>query len=126
VQVSNPSAGVSHVITGGVVNWFSPTAFVDAPAGQYSPTRRGQNYNPGYSAVDLAILKNTPITERMSAQFRADIINLSNHLNLAPVGVPTAGEQGNQIGATIGQYLGNPGIGPGEPVNAQFSLKIIF
>jgi hypothetical protein len=126
VQVSNPSAGVSHAITGGVVNWFSPTAFVDAPAGQYSPTRRGQNYNPGYSAVDLAILKNTPITERMSAQFRADIINLSNHLNLAPVGVPTAGEQGNQIGATIGQYLGNPGIGPGEPVNAQFSLKIIF
>jgi hypothetical protein len=124
--VANPSAGVSRALSGGVVTWFNPTAFVDAPAGQYSPTRRGQNYNPGYSAVDLAVLKNTPITERVSAQFRADIINIFNRTNLAPVGVPTTGEGGNEIGSTIGQYLGNPGIGPGEQVNAQLSLKIIF
>jgi hypothetical protein len=109
-----------------VVTWFSPTAFVDAPAYTYSPTRRGQNYNTGYSAVDLAVLKSTPITERVNAEFRADIINIFNHTNLAPVGVPTTGEKGNEIGSTIGQYLGNPGIGPGEPVNAQLSLKIIF
>jgi hypothetical protein len=124
--VNNPSSGVSHAISGGVVTWFSPTAFVDAPAYTYSPTRRGQNYNPGYSAVDLAVLKSTPITERVNAEFRADIINIFNHTNLAPVGVPTTGEKGNEIGSTIGQYLGNPGIGPGEPVNAQLSLKIIF
>ncbi len=124
--VASPSAGISHAISGGVVNWFSPTAFVDAPAGQYSPTRRGQNYNPGYSAVDLAVVKNTHITERVDAQLRADIINIFNHTNLAPVGVPATGEEGNEIGSTIGQYLGNPGIGPGEPVNAQLALKIIF
>ncbi len=124
--VKNPSAGISNALTNGVVTWFGPTAFVDAPAGQYSPTRRGQNYNPGYNSIDLAVLKNTQIAERVSAQFRADIINVFNHFNLAPVGLPTTGEQGDQIGATIGQFLGNPGIGPGEPVNAQLSLKIIF
>lgn len=123
--VRNPSAGVSHAISGGVVQWFSPTAFVDAPAGTYSPTRRGQNYNPGYSAVDVAFLKNTPVVERVSSQFRVDVFNIFNRTNLAPVGFPNAGESG-VIGSTLGPYLGNPGIGPGEPINAQFSLKILF
>jgi hypothetical protein len=126
VQVaSNPEAGVSHAITNGAVQWFSPTAFVDAAAGQYSPTRRGQNTNPGYGAVDLAVLKTTQIRERVSAQFRADMINIFNRTNLAPAGWPTAGEAG-QVGSTIGPFLGNPGIGPGEPFNVQFSLKILF
>jgi hypothetical protein len=123
--VANPSAGVSHAIVNGAVQWFSPTAFVDAPLGTYSPTRRGQNYNPGYESVDLAVLKNTPIHDRISALFRADMFNIFNHTNLAPAGWPTAGEAG-QIGSTIGAFLGNPGIGPGEPFNVQFSLKILF
>jgi hypothetical protein len=41
------------------------------------------------------------------------------------VGLPFANE-GGQISSTIGSYLGNPGIGPGEPVNVQFSLKILY
>jgi hypothetical protein len=126
VQVmKDPYQGVSHAISGGVVQWFNPSAFVDAPLGQYSPTRRGQNNNPGYSAVDIAVLKNTRIVERVSAQFRADMFNVFNRTNLAPVGFAFAGESGT-IGSTLGPYLGNPGIGPGEPFNVQFSLKIIF
>jgi hypothetical protein len=123
--VSDPKAGVSHAISGGVVQWFSPTAFVDAPADTYSPTRRGQNYNPGYSAVDVAFLKTTQITERVGAQFSVNVFNIFNRVNLAPVGFPFSGE-GGQIGSTLGPYLGNPGIGPGEPLNAEFALKILF
>jgi len=123
--VANPEAGVSHAITGGVVQWFSPTAFQDAASGKYSPTRRGQNYNPGYNAVDTSFLKTTAITERVSAQFKVDVFNMFNHTNLAPVGFPDAGE-GGQISSTLGPYLGNPGFGPGEPLNAEFALKIIF
>jgi Carboxypeptidase regulatory-like domain/TonB dependent receptor len=123
--VSDPTAGVSHAIVDGVVQWFSPSAFVDAPTNTYSPTRRGQNYNPGYSAVDVAFIKNTPIYERISTQFRIEVFNIFNHTNLAPVGFPQAGE-GGQIGSTLGPYLGNPGIGPGEPLNAQFALKVLF
>jgi Carboxypeptidase regulatory-like domain/TonB dependent receptor len=120
----NPNK-VSHSIVNGVVQWFNPNAFVDAPLNTYSPTRRGQNYNPGYSAVDIAFLKNTPVVERVNAQFRVDVFNIFNRTNMAPVGFPQSGE-GGQIGSTIGPYLGNPGIGPGEPLNAQFALKIIF
>lgn len=123
--VAHPEAGVSHAIVDGAVQWFSSTAFADASLGQYSPTRRGQNYNPGYSAVDLAVLKNTPVYNRISAQFRADMFNIFNHTNLAPAGLPFTGESG-QITSTVGPFLGNPGIGPGEPFNVQFSLKILF
>jgi len=67
--VRNPEQGLSHKIEGGQVQWFNPGAFVDAALGAYSPTRRGQNYNPGYNAVDVALFKTTQITERVSAQF---------------------------------------------------------
>jgi hypothetical protein len=125
-----PSAGISHAIVDGSVQWFNPAAFVDcnsSPAVQctYSPTRRGQNYNPGYNSVDVALFKTTQITERLSAQFSANVFNLFNRTNLAPAGLPDAGE-GGVIGSTIGPYLGNPGIGPGEPLNAEFAIKLIF
>ncbi len=117
---------VGHGITsGGTVQWFSSTAFIDPNPGSYSPTRRNQNYNPGYNAVDVSIIKNTHLVESVNLQFRADIFNALNHLNLAPVGEPFSGE-GGSIGNTIGQYLGNPGIGPGEPANAVFAVKIQF
>jgi hypothetical protein len=44
---------------------------------------------------------------------------------LAPVGFPATGETGT-IGETIGPFLGNPTIGPGEPLNAEFAPKILF
>ncbi len=131
VQEGNPFAGVNHAITNGVVQWFNPTApgcnncFVDAALGTYSTTRRGQNYNPGYEAVDLAVVKITPIRDNIKAQFRADMFNIFNHVNMAPVGLPTTGETG-VISSTIGSYLGNPAVGPGEPFNVLFSLKILF
>jgi hypothetical protein len=123
--IGDPTAGISHAITNGTVQWFNPNAFVDAPLNTYSPTRRGQNYNPGYSAVDVAFFKTTQITEKVGAQFSANVFNIFNRTNLAPVGFPDAGE-GGVIGSTLGPYLGNPGIGPGEPLNAEFAIKIIF
>jgi hypothetical protein len=125
VQIGNPKAGISHAISGGSVQWFNPAAFTDPAPGTYSLTRRGQNYNPGYSAVDLAVLKTTPVAEGISIQFQAQLFNIFNHTNLAPVGFPSTGD-GGTIGSTIGPYLGNPGIGPGEPLNVDFALKVLF
>jgi hypothetical protein len=126
IQVmANPYVGVSHAIIAGSVQWFNPNAFVDPAPGTYSPTRRGQNYNPGYESFDLSAIKTTAITERVSVQFKANMYNLVNHTNLAPVGFPSTGE-GGTIGSTIGPYLGNPTIGPGEPFNTEFALKVIF
>jgi outer membrane receptor protein involved in Fe transport len=125
VQVLASPNNVNHSIVGGSVQWFNPNAFVDPAAGTYSPTRRGQNSNPGYEDFDLAVIKTTAITERVKIQFKANMYNLFNHTNLAPVGLPSTGE-GGTIGETIGPYLGNPTIGPGEPFNTEFALKVLF
>jgi Carboxypeptidase regulatory-like domain/TonB dependent receptor len=122
--IANPNH-VSHSIVDGSVQWFDPNAFVDPASGTYSPTRRGQNYNPGYEAFDLSAAKTTAITERVQIKFMANMYNLTNHTNLAPVGFPATGE-GGTIGSTVGPYLGNPTIGPGEPFNTEFALKVLF
>lgn len=130
LQVANPFAGVSHTIvnSGGskYIQWFNPSAFGDATPGTYATTRRNQFYNPGYYNFDLAVQKNTPITEVVNLQIRADVFNLFNHTNLSPLGVLSDASENGTIGSTVGVAIGNPGIGPGEPLNAQFSVKLIF
>jgi hypothetical protein len=126
---ANPFAGVSHSLqrstSGSSVQWFSPTAFADPTDGTYSTTRRNLFYNPGYEDIDLSVFKNTKIGEHINTQFRVEMFNLLNHVNLAPVGAPQSSEAG-VIASTFGTYEGAPGIGPGEPFNTQFAFKVIF
>ncbi len=77
--------------------------------------------------MDLSLLKNTPIyKERVQAQFRVEMFNVFNHVNLAqPVNVFASGAFGWST-STIGVSYGAPGIGSGEPYNTQLSMKIIF
>ncbi len=62
---------------------------------------------------------------RIGTQFRIEMFNLFNRVNLAP---PSGtNESGLGITAdTIGDYNGAPGLGPGEAFNMQLALKIIF
>ena len=99
---------------------------VDPATGTYSPTRRGQNSNPGYEDFDLAASKTTAITERVQIKFTANMYNLVNHTNLAPAGQPSTSDTGGTIGSTFGAYAGAPGIGVGEPFNTNLAAKIIF
>jgi Carboxypeptidase regulatory-like domain len=122
----SPFAGVSHSISNGLVQWFNPAAFADPPSGQYGTTRRGEYPNPGFSDVDFSVIKNTKITERVNLQLRAEMFNLFNRINLAPVGDPGAGDSGGVINSTIGAYLATPGFGQGEPFNTQLAAKIVF
>jgi len=130
LQAPNPFAETSHAIVNDkgtkYVQWFSPVAFADANPGTYSTTRRNQFHNPGYYDLDLAVQKSTPITELVKLQLRAEIFNAFNHNNLSPLGILSDASEKGTIGSTVGVALGNPGIGPGEPVNAQFAVKIIF
>ncbi|MGH9830285.1 MAG: hypothetical protein ACREDR_44310 [Blastocatellia bacterium] len=122
----SPYAGLCHCIVGRVVQWFNPAAFQDPPQGQYGNIRRGQYFNPGFSDVDLSVLKNTKITERFTLQLRVDMFNIFNHTNLGLVGAPQAGDGGGAIGSTIGSFYAVPGIGAGEPFNMQLAAKILF
>ena len=107
------------------VQWVNPAAFAQPTAGAFGNLARNKYYGPRYGSVDFSVYKDTKITERISTQFRVEIFNLFNRVNLAPPSNYTGGGFG-QVTDTIGDYNGAPGIGPGEPFNLQLALKIIF
>jgi hypothetical protein len=122
--VGNPFAGVSHAFNKNGVTWINPAAF-SSPSGVYGDLRRNQIYGPGFSDLDLSIFKSIPITERVRAQFRIEMFNTFNRINLASdIGATSPGS--GIIADTIGDFNGAPGIGPGEAFNMQLGLKILF
>ena len=126
VEVGNPYTGVNHTqVQGQPVQWINPNAFVNPVQGSFGSVGRNTVKGPGYGDVDLGFLKNIPIKERLRAQFRVELFNVFNRVNLAPPSGTIGGGFG-QSSDTIGDYNGSPGIGPGEPFNTQLALKFIF
>lgn len=69
---------------------------------------------PGIDNLDLALLKNGPITERVSYQFRAEFFNILNHPSFS--GIDTT-----VTDSTFGVVNGAD-----SPRNIQLALKILF
>lgn len=97
----NPSFS-GPIILGTPTQWFNPAAFLAPPAnsGFYGNLGRDNLIGPGLATWDFSVLKDTPIGERMTVQFRAELFNLLNRANFntpnpivfTPSGVsPTAG-----------------------------------
>ena len=126
--VGHPFSGVTPVTnaSGNYANgyqFFNPAAFALQSAGTYGNTMRNQFTGPGFGSIDFSIIKSTHITERVSAEFRVEIFNLFNQLNLS--GPDTGIDDGasfGRIGGTV-QSGNAPGIGNGEPRNVQLALK---
>jgi hypothetical protein len=79
---------------------------------------------PGFEDIDLALYKDTRITERLKAQFRADTFNLFNHPNFGQPNriVSTAAiNTFGQISATR-----SPVGDSGSSRQIQLALKLIF
>jgi hypothetical protein len=147
-QISNPLAGVSHTIVnpgGGAtpyVQWLNPAAYAQPATGTWGSVPRNNVYGPGFEDVDLSVFKNTKFSIHdfpVNVQFRAEMYNLFNRVNLAsPAGTQlgynywdtatnayASGTFGT-TSSTIGSGNYSPGIGPGEPFNVQLALKLIF
>ena len=130
--IGNPFSGVSHVFnaTAGGEPWVNPAAFCVPGPGCAGPTNpngdlsRNLFTGPGFADVDLSVIKNISIRERLKLQLRAEMFNLFNRKNLAS-GAGSVGGNG-YLYDTIGDFNGAPGLGPGEPFNMQLVGKIIF
>jgi hypothetical protein len=59
--------------------YFNPNYFTFEPLGQVGNAMRRYFVGPGIYNFDLALLKDTKITESMQAQFRAEAFNIFNH-----------------------------------------------
>ena len=123
--VCDPFAGVSHTFSAALsgTQWVNPACFVPAANG-IGNLSRNRYYGPGFSDVDVSVIKNIPIKERVTIQLRAEMFNIFNRINLAS-GAGSVGSNGF-VSDTIGDFNGGPGIGPGEPFNMQLVGKIIF
>lgn len=122
----DPYTSGSHaVVNASPVLWLNPAAFAVPPAGTYGTIGRGMIFGPGFGAVDLSVIKNIPIRERLRAQFHLDMFNVFNRTNLSgtstTVGTSGFGKASSTTGGT-----GAPGIGVGEPFNIQLALKVLW
>src|SRR6185369_3066088 len=64
--------------------WFDPQAFVMPTVRTWGEIGRGTLRGPGLQTVDLSLMKNTFVNERVNLQFRAEFFNALNHTNLGP------------------------------------------
>lgn len=90
--------------------------------------------------MDMSVIKDFPVSERVKAEFRGEMYNLFNRVNYkAPTlaagntaadirygglnisDVSSTGQVTSTIGGTSA-----PGIAEGEPFNVQLGLKLIF
>jgi Carboxypeptidase regulatory-like domain/TonB dependent receptor len=79
---------------------------------------------PGFENLDMALYKNTRITERLTAQFRADTFNVFNHPNFAQPNRIVSTASGNSFGQITATRA--PVGDSGSARQIQLALKLIF
>jgi hypothetical protein len=124
-------------------NWLNPAAFTPQPAGTLGDERNNPFYGPHTRRADLSLFKNFDVTERLTAQFRAEVFNISNTPNFLP---PNATITSWQTPGGVPILKGSkPGLLPGDvatngggfgaitstvpnlnPRQFQFALKLLF
>ncbi len=90
-------------------HWFqggigTGTPWAKAPDGQFGNAKRGSLRGPAFFQTDLSIFKNFKLTENVRAEFRAEVFNLFNHVNL---GLPTTEVDNPNAGKITGLQFPN-------------------
>ena len=84
----NCLAGVSQVLPNPNQNgWYNPKAFSNPVAGTFGNCARNNLLGPRQVNIDFSAIKNFRITERQALQFRMEMFNAPNHVEL---GTPSA------------------------------------
>ncbi len=104
LNIKNPRSGP----------YFNTSLFSFETLGQLGNSSRRFFHGPGTNNFDMALLKNTYLTERMNLEFRAEFFNIFNHAQFQNV-------QGNINASNFGvaQSAAAPRIG-------QLALKLTF
>jgi len=64
--------------------WFDPAAFSLPTVRTWGNLGRGTLRGPDFQNLDLSLMKNTALTERVTVQIRGEFFNVLNHTNLGP------------------------------------------
>ncbi len=124
--IGDPFAGFSPAIANSLaIQYINKAAFANPALGTFGNIGRNALYGPGFGAVDFSVFKTTPITEKLRAEFRVEIFNLTNRTNYANPGTTFSSGSFGQITSTRNGGSA-PGLGFGEPRNTQLGLRLIF
>ncbi len=143
----DPYIEKKEVSPSGIVEplWFNTSCYAIETAGTLGDLGRNTLVGPRYINFDFALLKNTKITERLQAQFRAEFFNIANHTDFfGPVGGLFTGscqvagltpaDQALCSGSNVGGGGGTPaptagfigGTIPNSQRQIQFAVKLLF
>jgi hypothetical protein len=111
--------------------YYNPDAWTVPLAGTFGDSPRNGVYGPGFTQADSSLVKQTPLTEGRSLEFRAEFFNMFNHPNFAQPnstcgqstpGTPNcSGEAFGQITSTFGST-----IGLGTSRQIEFAVKFHY
>jgi len=77
----DPNAG-SHTVG----SWFNTAAFSQPPAYAFGNAGVGIVRGPGVIQVDMSLIRNFTVTQKVHAEFRAEVFNVINHTNFGNPG----------------------------------------
>lgn len=118
--------------------WIANPQVLQAPApGTLGNLGRNSVVGPNFKNFDLALIKNTKLTERFTAQFRADAFNVFNHINFGQP-IPQGGGAASLVftppkaGATVPPSFSTinstrfPTGDSGSSRQIQLALRLLF
>jgi outer membrane receptor protein involved in Fe transport len=112
--VGNPHLDTDRPRSELINEYFSRAAFAQNPPGTFGTAGRNILIGPGSASVDFGVIKNFALSERQRVQFRTEVFNLFNRVNL---GQPNANLSSNTFARITSA---------GSPRVIQLALKYIF
>jgi hypothetical protein len=109
-RVSNPENGAPRT----TAQWFNTSAFQTAPQFTLGSSSRNPVRGPAYRNTAIALIKRTPVRERMNLELRAEVFNLTN---TPPLGAPAVVQGAAGFGSITSA---------GDPRVVQLALKLNF
>jgi hypothetical protein len=117
-------SGVDHVgVINGPTGWLNAAAFATPVAGSFGNLGRNTERGPHFIQVDVSLLKNVPLVKNQKMQFRVEIYNIINRLQLA------AAPNANFLApGSFGQFFNTFGRteGFGTSRQVQFAVRYLF
>ena len=104
--------------------WFNTSVFVNPPNYTYGNLGRTlpDVVGPGTINIDMSLIKNIHIWERVSLQIRAEAINMTNHVNL---GMPNTSFVSGSNGLNSSSTFGTITSAAAARI-LQFGAKVVF
>ena len=131
VPTVRPNVNGSVTVTNDPNGWltFAPGTFANPTTG-FGNLGRNTFIGPGFQNIDLSLIKNTKISERVNTQFRVDAFDIFNHPNFGqPGGGPGLQPSVLFTGTSPLGVISStrfPAGDSGSSRQLQFALKLLF